>query len=161
MPAVKSWAEHGTIRRYRQGGCDELIGGERGVGKRCEDCKQAMREYNQRDRLGIPHVRKKLNLVRGQKSPRASVTPMRVNNRRTGGPVEQSVTEQLTEYMADQPVRVQMAITCAKILDNPDRVALHPTTVRQLEAIVDKLTAGTKKKSRGRLSVVQAMTARR
>jgi hypothetical protein len=38
---------------------------------------------------------------------------------------------------------------------------LHPTTLRQLGQIVETLTAGKKKKSRGRLAAVQQMTARR
>jgi hypothetical protein len=159
MAGVRSWAQHGTVRRYRQGGCDDLIGGQAGVGARCADCRAAINEFQSRERVGVSHVQRKISLVKGKRSPSGSVTSM--PTRAKGGPVEQSVSEQLSEYAADQPVRVQMAIVCARILDNPDRVALHATTVRQLEGIVDKLTATTKKKSRGRLAIVQSMTARR
>jgi hypothetical protein len=159
MPAVKSWGQHGTIRRYRQGGCDDLDGGKPGTGRRCDDCRLAMREYNQRDRAGVSRVRRKMNLVHGERQfPAGNVTSIAKTK---AGPCEQAVSEQLAEFAAEHPVRVQMALTCARILDNPDRVALHPTTVRQLETVVDKITTGQKKKSRGRLAVVQAMTARR
>lgn len=166
MPAPKSWGEHGTVRRYRQGGCAELEGGVQGTGERCADCRDAIREFQSRNRAGVSHVKKRMSLVHG-KSARNNVTPMTPRDddvakpRRGGGPVEQSVREQLSEYAIDQPVRVQMALAAARILDNPDRVALHMPATRQLEGIVEKLTAGQKKKSRGRLSVVQAMTARR
>jgi hypothetical protein len=164
MPAVKSWGQHGTIRRYRQGGCDDLDGGEPGTGRRCDDCRMAMREYKQRDLAGLSRVRRKMNLVHGQRQPegrpsRSNVTS--ITTRPQAGPCERAVSEQLAEFAAEHPVRVQMALTCARILDNPDRVNLHATTVRQLEAVLDKVISGQKKKSRGRLAVVQAMTARR
>ena len=117
--------------------------------------------FSRVSRVGVSHVKKRMSLVKGQRSPRGSVTPMKGRVTRSGGECEQAVRDQLEPYLEDHPVRVQMALTCARILDNPDRVALHPTTVRQLNETIEKITATTKKKSRGRLSVVQAMTARR
>jgi hypothetical protein len=158
---MKVFAPHGTLRRYRQGGCDDLRGGSPGAGDRCDKCKLAMREFNLRERAGMSG---KLKSVRGQPNSEPDPeepTSIESRSRKSAGAVERSVTEQLSVYAKDEPVRVQMALSCARILDNMDRVALHATTVRQLEGIVDKLTAGKKKKSRGRLATVQNMTARR
>jgi hypothetical protein len=156
---MKVFAPHGTLRRYRQGGCDDTRGGSPGAGDRCDKCKLAMREFNLGERAGMSG---KLKSVKTEREPEPEEpTSIRSKPRRDAGDMERSVIEQLSAYAKDEPVRVQMAVAAARILDNPDRVALHPPTIRQLEGIVDKLTAGKKKKSRGRLAVVQSMTARR
>lgn len=158
---MKVFAPHGTLRRYRQGGCDDTRGGSPGAGDRCDKCKLAMREFNLGERAGMSGKLKSVKTQRDAEPDPEEPTPITSKPRRDAGPMERSVLEQLSPYAKDEPVRVQMAVSAARILDNDDRVALHPPTIRQLEGIVDKLTAGKKKKSRGRLAVVQNMTARR
>lgn len=49
----------------------------------------------------------------------------------------------------------------ARILDNGALVAMHPQSARQLQAILRELHCGVKKKSNGRLAVVQQMAGRK
>ena len=46
----------------------------------------------------------------------------------------------------------------ARILDDQQLVSMWPQAARQLQALLDGLRSGAKKKSRGRLAAVQAMT---
>jgi hypothetical protein len=172
MAAVKSWGLHGTIRRYRQGGCNDLRGGKAGEGERCADCKLAQKEHAQGLRAGqaIPtrssnvHILDKRRL-RSNKVPKlveaVSNTDLDGSESRPRmGRNEKAAYKQLKEYEDREPLRVEMALTAARILDDPDRVALHGTVLRQLDQIVERLTGGRKTKSKGRLAAVQAMTAR-
>jgi hypothetical protein len=145
---------HGTVKRYRQG-C------------KCDPCRAANAEYQRCFKLGLKPVGN-VSPIRGRK-PSAQAAAQRAQEKsgpsprvRSGsvGEVERAVRGQLKDFAADNPTQVEMAIVAAKILDNPERVALHPTTIRQLGQIVEGLTAGKKKKSRGRLAAVQSMTDR-
>jgi hypothetical protein len=150
MARIQVLKAHGTIQRYRQG-C------------RCDECRRANTDYATSHKLGT-------NLVAGDnvtsikrrqaKTPRKHVDS-NGNVGAVGGEVERAVKSQLADFTSEFPTQVEMALVAARILDNDDRVALHPTTLRQLGAIVEGLTAGKKKKSRGRLAAVQDMTKRR
>jgi hypothetical protein len=175
MPAVKRWGEHGTVRRYRQGGCNELRGGKQGDGERCDKCKTAQREFNQGIRAGqvIPpnsnanvlRIDKRRhtspqNLGRHLSSRASDPEQPKIPGRPKMGRNEAAIWKQLEPFQDDHPARVEMALTAAKILDDPDRVSLHTQALRQLDQILERVTGGRKSKSKGRLAAVQAMTAR-
>jgi hypothetical protein len=169
MPASK-WAEHGTMRRYRQGGCDDVRGGRAGNGSRCDPCKLAAREFRQGIRAGQANPPKGSNVASLDKRRRAKTAAAPANSASSTettskptkfmGANETAVHQQLGVYRDEQPVRFEMALTAARILDDPERVSLHGTILRQLETVTEKLTGGRKTKSKGRLAAVQAMTAR-
>lgn len=166
MPVVKRWAEHGTIRRYRQGGCNDLRGGIAGEGERCDKCKTASREFTQGRRAGeaIPPNSNVTVLDRRRLRPKKA-KPVDDNedirhSTRSMGRNEKAIWKQLEPFQDDHPARVEMALTAAKILDDPDRVSLHTQALRQLDQILERVTGGRKTKSKGRLAAVQAMTAR-
>lgn len=73
-----------------------------------------------------------------------------------------AVTEQVQNSpLADErPSTVQQALTLARLLDNNEFGAMHPTASRQLHTLLESLNA-PKKKSRGKLYAIQQMTARR
>jgi hypothetical protein len=80
------------------------------------------------------------------------------------GEMEQAVIDAATKLGAleDKPDIVMLARNMARILDNPKQVALHPSTNRQLMALMGQIrgtdSSGSKRKSRGRLATVQRMT---
>lgn len=157
---LKTWGQHGTVRRYRQGGCNDLRGGEPGAGDRCAKCKEAMSKWNKRNRAGQNPISVKvshLHSVDGGSKP--SRTGSKTSPSSAGGN-EQAVLTQFAELIAagEEAVRIQMALTAARILDDPEARNIHPTTLRQLGDVMDKLTATRKTKSRGKLHSVSAMT---
>jgi hypothetical protein len=79
----------------------------------------------------------------------------------TPGPNEQAIHEQFDATRSEHPARFEMLLTGARILDDPERANIHPTTMRQMEMIVDKMVAKKKTKSGGRLATVSAMAGRR
>lgn len=183
------WKAHGTVQRYRQGGCADIIGGEPGTGEHCRPCKAAMNLYQREWKAGV-HRRekdavpifsdrdevleyrlareKRLRVVSDTEQQAATYTGAAVtqpqseteseSDPRMMGSVESGVIAQTREYVDERPGDVAMAIVAAKILDTPERVAIHPQTMRQLQSILASLNAGKRKKSRGRLAAVQAMT---
>jgi hypothetical protein len=163
MGRIKVLKPHGTMARYRQGCVD-------GPGKTsCDACKAANREYQEIYKLRLRPPRPNLvdrGNVRSISRPVSTKTSRERLNTEPAqqdicvGSVERAVRIQLQDFVAEHPTQVEMAVVAAKILDDPDRVVLHPTTIRQLNMIVEQLTAGKKKKSRGRLAAVQAMTDR-
>lgn len=167
MSRQTQWKDHGTVSRYRQGGCDDLHGGTPGVGERCPECKAAMSEWNslrlangisQKDFKATGNVRS----INDRK--RSNSRPAQSNSHSNGsniGATEKAVLTQLEPYRAEQPVRVELALSSARILDNPDRVNIHDKHAKILEDIVGKLTAKKKTKSGGRLATVSAMAGRR
>jgi hypothetical protein len=150
MARIQVLKEHGTIQRYRQGKCLP-------DGSRCDACRAANADYQRAFQLGLVAPKSNVTSIKSRKQPAKPRAP-RADKR---GEVERAVRAQLKDFAADNPTQVQMAIVAAQILDNPERVALHPTTIRQLGQIVEGLTAGKKKKSRGRLAAVQALTDRK
>lgn len=161
MPALKQWAPHGTVRRYRQGGCNELRGGERGAGDRCAECKAAMADYNQQRKAGETPINNVVNLGKAKlHTVESTGTPMNSLETPVVGDTENAILTQFKELIdkGEHLVLIQMARKAAQILDSPERVTLHPTTLRQLNDIIGKLTEKKKTKSGGRLASVKAMS---
>jgi len=77
------------------------------------------------------------------------------------GRVERSIHEQFDQYRPEHAARVELLLSGARILDDAEKVGIHPTTMRQMEMIIDKITAKKKTKSGGRLATVSAMAGRR
>jgi hypothetical protein len=156
MARIQVLQEHGTIKRYRQG-C------------KCQQCRDANAEYQRAFKLGLkPAAADNVSPIRGRgrkpSSAQAKAQCAQESSKRStavSGEVERAVHLQLKDFTAEFPTQVEMALVAARILDNSELVTLHPTTLRQLGAIVESLTAGKKKKSRGRLAAVQDMTRRR
>lgn len=168
----RKWQPHGTVGRYRQGGCADLDGGEPGTGDRCSDCRLAMSEFNRNARTqgswSMDDAPSNVTSINGRKASRAAQSGSKIGESdqkeppiHVPGPVERAVITQTMEYAADNPAAVEMAKVAARILDNPDRSALHPTTFRNLDSMLQRLAAAKKTKSRGRLAAVQSMTAKR
>ena len=151
MARIQVLKPHGTMQRYRQGGCNP-------DGSRCDECKRANSDYQANYKLGLTGSKGNVTPIKRRSSTKPKPSAAQSD---PAGAVEKSVNAQLKDFADEHPVQVEMALVAARILDNEDRVALHPTTLRQLGQIVETLTAGKKKKSRGRLAAVQQMTARR
>lgn len=138
---------HGTDGAYR-GGC------------RCVKCKAAHAAKAREERARNPVIRARQS---GQAKVLALPThPQPVNAATVVGPNEAAVREQCeaSPKAADMRGTVQQACTLAKILDTPDYAPMHAQVSRQIQALLTSLE-GPKRKSKGRLAVVQAMTARR
>jgi hypothetical protein len=78
----------------------------------------------------------------------------------TMGRTERAVATQFAEMIAkgENLVLIEGLFSAARILDNEQRASLHPTTLRQLDAIVGKLTEKKKTKTGGRLAKVRYMS---
>jgi hypothetical protein len=164
MPRKREWKPHGTVSRYRQGGCnDALNGGEPGTGDRCPECKAAQSEYNSQRGAGMaPDERRPIGSVMSIAGRRRSNTDgPQSNSRLEMGPTERAVHEQLDQYRAEQPIRVELALNAARVLDDADRVNIHHQARRDMSEIVKDLTAKRRTKSGGRLATVSAMAGRR
>lgn len=173
MSRVKEWQPHGTVKRYRQGGCDDLNGGMAGVGARCADCKSAMSQWNSQRGAGIaPEQRRPADAVGNVTSmaehKRSNAAPTQSNSQpnasppaRLAGATERAVLKQLAPYQEANPIRYELALSAARILDDPERTNIHDKHSKILEDIVEKLTAKKKTKSGGRLATVSAMAGRR
>lgn len=169
MARQKIWGDHGTVARYRQGGCDDLQGGIAGVGERCAECKLAMSEYNRNGRAGLNSRNSGSRRV-GSNSSRAgsnsgltgsNSSPIESNSDAPAhGPIGMAILSALEEHRSSRPVEFEVALACARILDAPERVTLHPTTIRQLNLVLDRL-AGRKSKTGGRLEAIKRMTEKR
>jgi hypothetical protein len=132
------------------------IGGYRS-GCRCAVCRSAetQRERDYRARGGGRVVA----MPTGKPTVKANVKVETKPN--AVGSAEQAVideTGQLTSA-ADRPAVVAAARAMARILDDQQLVSMWPQAARQLQALLDGLRSGVKKKkSGGRLAAVQAMT---
>jgi len=82
------------------------------------------------------------------------------------GPVGQAVMAD-TADLPEAPgksIMVEMALTLARLLDNPRYVGLHVQASRQLSAVLGSLTGGKasgRRKSGARLATVQSLTRHR
>jgi hypothetical protein len=101
----------------------------------------------------------------------ASVTPIADSDKQSApyappavplapGAVELAVRAQCQPLPAagDRPATVAQAIALAKILDNPAFAPMHATTSRQLNLLLTSLDDGHKKKTKGKLGLIVAMT---
>jgi hypothetical protein len=177
MSRVKEWKPHGTVSRYRQGGCNDVLNdGEPGTGDRCSGCKAAMSEYNSQRMSGMaPDERRPVDTVtsisgrRNSKSAGVGSNSRPSQSTRDGsslnteqmGPTERAVIQQLEQYRHEHPVLFELALSAARDLDNADARNLYRAARRDMNEIIDKLTAKKKTKSGGRLATVSAMAGRR
>lgn len=160
MAARKSWGAHGTVRRYRQGGCDDLRGGQQGYGDRCDACKISMRDYTAGRKAGFT-VPINSNIVPIDKRKLRHFKPTDEPDDKKCGPAERAVHRQLGPYSDSDPVYVELALNAARILDNRLQSTLHTAASKQMDLIIDRLTGGKKVKSKGKLAAVAAMTPSR
>jgi hypothetical protein len=122
-------------------------------GCRCDVCKVAERDYQRnryRRQRGLP-----------VDSPEGS--PLLVasaDGQGEAGPVESAVQAELHSLHAatDRPGLAQIALTLARILDNPKAVSTQPAAAKVLAALLDKLRSASARGRRGKLSVVRTMT---
>jgi hypothetical protein len=161
--------------------------GYRKFGCKCDDgtvksCKGANREYNRqqeakragrkaankvaRDELAAKRAKRSAQCSAATKARQSSQDDSvpKSHHAKKIGEMEQAVIDAATKLGAleDKPDIVMLARNMARILDNPKQVALHPSTNRQLMALMGQIrgtdSSGSKRKSRGRLATVQRMT---
>lgn len=170
MARPKEWKPHGTVSRYRQGGCDDLHGGLPGTGDRCDKCKAAMSEWNSQRFAGTPAEKRipigTVTPISGHKRPNAK--PAQSNSKPSAskaapvmGATERAIHAQFEQYRDEHAARFELLLCGARIMDDPERTQIHATTMRQMEMIIDKIVAKRKTKSGGRLAMVSAMAGRR
>lgn len=161
--------------------------GYRRFGCKCDDgtvksCKGANREYNRqmeakrakrkaankvaKDELAAKRANRSASMSAAAKARQSSQgdSVAKPKQAKRIGEMEQAVIDAATSLGAleDKPDIVMLARNMARILDNPKQVALHPSTNRQLMALMGQLRGsdgnGGRRKSRGRLATVQKMT---
>jgi hypothetical protein len=78
------------------------------------------------------------------------------------GPMEAAVIEECAglSLAAERPAMVMAARNSAAICDDKKKATLHTQANRQMVAILNDLRGNSRKKSKGRLAKVQAMTTR-
>lgn len=159
MPAQRKWQPHGTRERYRQGGCDDLVGGSPGAGDRCADCIEAMADYNARKKAGeIVSKGHNVTSIDKHRTSKAAGKPSSTKKKPAMGEYEEAIRSQLEAYTESDPGYVAMAVAGARILDNPEAWRMHPQAIQRIQSVTDKLGQSKRKKSRGRLAAVQAIT---
>ena len=135
-------SQHGTRTRYN-------------TGCRCDECKQASRDYDKTRRqkmLATKHAPAKVT-----KLPTA--TTIAAVGDYEPGRVESGVLaeiEQLSTTASRQGL-VEIAIALARVLDSPLAIAQHPSAAHRLSETLDKLRKGADSR-KGRLAAVRSMT---
>lgn len=157
--------------------------GYRRFGCKCDICRAANRDYFRARRAkdnGRERAKKaakdELAAKRAARSAQCRAASakrqpsqddsVKTSNAKKIGEMEKAVVDAATKLDAaeDKPDIVMMARNMARILDNPKQVALHPSTNRQLMALMTQLRGdgspgrGGRRKSGGRLAAVQKMT---
>lgn len=135
---------HGTRTRYNQG-C------------RCDDCKQASRDYDKARRLAKAADVKPSAIV--TKLPTAK--PTLVTGFDEPGRVEAGVLSEIgaLSNAAGRQGLVEIAIALARVLDSPLAIAQHPSAAHRLSETLDKLRKGSEGRA-GKLAAVRQMTRR-
>jgi hypothetical protein len=75
------------------------------------------------------------------------------------GPNEQAVLARFEQLGLDNVALLQQCLSMARVLDDPERIAQHVQACKQLDFMLDRAAQGKRKKSRGKLASVQAMSA--
>lgn len=132
-------SQHGTRTRYNQG-C------------RCDDCKQAARDYN----------KARGQSIRAKKHAPTTVTKLPTASSATSGEpgrVEAGVLAEIGELStaANRQGLVEIAVALARVLDSPLAIAQHPSAAHRLSETLDKLRKGADGRS-GRLAAVRQMS---
>lgn len=168
MARHKSWGPHGSVRRYRQGGCDDLRGGKPGAGDRCDQCKLAMREHNLAAKNGLATAPKPAQVctnvtpirLRQNSPPETSRQPSKTYSQ--GQASMEAEIMSLAEQYPDRGVELGLALSLVPNIFDPDRASQRHQNVKELGAIIERIRGSSgKKKSRGKLASVQAMSGRR
>lgn len=131
-------AQHGSRTRYN-------------AGCRCDQCKQAARDYDKARRLARAAAATSPATVTALPSPAPA------------GPAEPGRVESgvLTEIdglstAADRPGLVEVAIALARVLDSPLAIAQHPSAAHRLSETLDKIRKGADSRA-GKLASVRQM----
>ncbi len=132
-------AQHGTRSRYN-------------TGCRCDDCKQASREYDKRRRLAK---------MAGVK-PSATLTAIpsaAIGSPAEAGRVESGVLVEIDGLAAADSRQglVEIALALARVLDSPLAIAQHPSAAHRLSETLDKIRKGSDSRQ-GRLASVRKMS---
>jgi hypothetical protein len=126
-------AKHGTRRRYIEG-C------------RCEGCTEANRLYFRERRAG----------VRGSQ---LRVQPPADLQEVNPGPVESGVMAEIDSLAAQaRPGLAQVALSLARIMDDPRAINQKAAAAKVLVSLLDKLRTASAQRRRGGLAVVRTMT---
>jgi len=133
-------ARHGTRTRYN-------------TGCRCDDCKQAARDYEKARRQAInarKHAPAKLTALPTASAPAADEP----------GRVEAGVLAEIgaLSTAATRQGLVEVAIALARVLDSPLAIAQHPSAAHRLSETLDKLRRGADAR-RSKLATVRSMTS--
>jgi hypothetical protein len=135
-------SQHGTRTRYN-------------TGCRCDECKQASREYDKRRRQSM--------LSRKHGPARVTALPSIPDEVQAGaattGPVEAGVIAQIDGLTtaANRQGLVQIAIALARVLDSPLAIAQHASSGRVLVDTLEKIAKGSDART-GKLASVRSMT---
>jgi hypothetical protein len=89
----------------------------------------------------------------------STMTPHTTTQPSAPGLNEQAVHARFEQLGLDNVALLQQCLSMAKVLDDPERIAQHVQACKQLDFMLDRAAQGKKKKSRGRLASVQAMSA--
>ena len=133
--------QHGSRTRYNSG-C------------RCDECRQASRDYDKLRRLA-----KAADVKPSQVVTRLPVAAAQSTD--SAGRVESGVLAEIGSLSnADSRVGlVEIAIALARVLDSPLAIAQHPSAAHRLSETLDKLRKGSEGRT-GRLASVRQMTSR-
>ena len=133
----------------------------------CEICRAANAKYSRdtraRYKAGKPRERSNVTSInRASGRAKTQVSQMTQQEPQAVMGATEAMVVELERVIASgapqNPLLIQMARAMARILDDQKQITQHVTCSRQLQQIIQTLTAGTKKKSKGRLARVTAMT---
>lgn len=139
---------------------------------KCDVCLGANRDYNNEQREKRDRAANKMkpkrptNNVRSIGEARGGKVSQVTQQQDSGQPramgvMELAVLEETSgnPKAIEHPAMVQAALAMARVLDDPKQIAQYATCNRQLMHILEAFSAGTKKKSKGRLARVQSLTS--
>ena len=173
MPGI----EHGTITGYGKYrcGCDPCYEAYEGNRDRTKARKRSLSENVTPIRstsMPAPKLKRRNGIEMLQDEANEYLAEMQAEYERRHlelealyikdiGEVEQSVLDECAglSLSEERPAMVTTACRLAHILDDPKQVALHPTTSRQLTAILNDLRGNSKKRTRSRLASVQRLVS--
>ena len=134
--------QHGTRTRYN-GGC------------RCDECKQASRDYDKRRRLArAAGVKPAATITALPMAPKLTAVPDAEPGRVEAGVLAE--IEGLSTTGSRQGL-VEIAIALARVLDSPLAIAQHPSAAHRLSETLDKIRKGSETR-KGKLATVRSMT---
>jgi hypothetical protein len=143
------------------GACDGSTGSYRS-GCRLAPCRKANAQYKRKRRTqSVPErskTRKPTNVVQ-MPTARATTQPAAPDG--TPGEQERAVIAQLETIDCKDVALVARCRKMAEILDDPGQQGHWIQASKSLDAMMTRAQTGRKKKSRGRLASVQAMSGRR